>query len=383
MKKKTFILLGATGNLAELKIYPALAALVAKEYLREDFQLIGAAKDNLSEEEFCESVKQKTEGKIQDASYVVMDFLNDSFESLAERTSESSELYFYLSVSPVFFKDILGKIRSCRAFDGKDVKIILEKPYGINYRNTVMVNQYIKEFIGEKQVYRIDHYLGKEGIEEIERLKKEKSSLWNSTFIDEITIILAETAGIESRIDFYKETGAIADVVQNHIFQLILTLLKTDHYSREEALEDLFQAFIKKRAWFNRKAYLDIDKETLLYGEVVLLGTVWQGVKLKLMTGKKMAEKRTEIRITFKGEKEPAVIDFLKKDKNRLPEYSLLILDAMKGSHKDFVSADLAEATWKFGDYIRESLCSKESIEKYQEGTVTAESLLTDINRRR
>lgn len=96
-----------------------------------------------------------------------------------------------------------------------------------------------------------------------------------------------------------------------------------------------------------------------------------------------MAEKRTEIRITFKGEKEPAVIDFLKKDKNRLPEYSLLILDAMKGSHKDFVSADLAEATWKFGDYIRESLCSKESIEKYQEGTVTAESLLTDINRRR
>ena len=375
MRNISFVLAGATGNLAALKLYPAISALKKEGSLKGQFKLIGVAHDNLTAEQFRAEVEEKTGGAFTDADYVRADFYHDTFDELEKHVLPGSSVIFYLSTGAGFFLPILENIRNCKTINTDRVKIIIEKPYGKDYENTIMVNQYIEAHFKENQIYRIDHYLGKEGMDALELVKKENHSRWNSDFIEEITFVLSEEAGIEERLDFYRETGAIADIVQNHIFQMILKVLTDSDYLRSSAIDSINEAFRQGRASFYGKKYLPIEKETMVYGTIILTGEKWNNLKIKLLTGKRMKKKETEIRIKFKDSNQPVIVDFLQGNHD-LPEYGKLIEDCTEGKHDSFITAEEAEGTWIFGNQIRKEIEAKGEPELYKPDTVTTEDIL-------
>ena len=369
MKNQTLILLGATGNLAKLKIYPALKFLKENCYVDSSFKLIGVAYEDKTTEEYREFVASATDNQINDAEYVTMDFEKEDFHKLAERIPKDGDVTFYLAINPKHFLTILRNIKKCGYLDNR--KIILEKPYGLNYQNTVEINGFIDDSFEKNQVYRIDHYLAKEGLEELAQAKKTYSEQWNSNYIKSLSFVFTETNGIEERLDFYRETGAVVDFMQNHILQLILKTI-------DEPVEVVLESMKNGDSYFHGKQYLDFQRETLVYGSISLNSAKWKNLKVNLLTGKKMKEKKSQIIIDFKTNNNPLVIDFTKKS-NTMPEYARLILDCMEGNSEKFVSGKMAEATWEFGDLIRTWWKDQEDIEKYKEDTLTSKDILNWI----
>ena len=382
MNNHTFIFLGATGNLAKLKIYPALSRLSEEENGSTDAgsisQLICTAYEDINADEFRDKIRNHYQISFNNTDYVKTDLLNDDFSIIADRIQNKEDyIIIYLCTSPSLFLKAITDICSCNALSMEKVKILLEKPYGTDYEDTVRINEYIRENLSENQVYRVDHYLGKEGFEVLNGVKEKYRDKWNDRYIEHITVILSETVGIEERKDFYRETGAISDVVQNHMFQMLLKAITDSSYPEERAIEDISEAFNKGQAEFRYMQYLDFEKETMVYGEINTGSDKWKNTRFRLLTGKRMTEKRTEIRIKFKDTNEPVIVDFTRANTNAdsLPEYSKLINSCINKDHSNFVSSREAEATWKFGNSIRES-CKNEDICKYEPDTISTEDVL-------
>ena len=420
MKKQTFILLGATGSLASKKIYPALGRLYRDGYIHySEFKLIGVSIEDKMQEEFQHTVREKSavhidndrlidlqypaQGYLGKIAYVQMDILRDGFDKLAEEILPESEVIFYLSISPSLFMTALEKIAICQTINRERIKIMIEKPYGVDLEDTMRINRYVAEHFQENQIYRIDHYLAKEGIKELQRCKRENLKRWNHIGIEEVSIILTETVGIEDRLEFYRETGAITDVVQNHIFQLLLSTISLEPekladlpetkmdtegletgdrvvgFGRKKDIDGILRSFDRGKNHFHCMQYLDFEKETLVYGRVFPDLENWRNVEFNLITGKKMAEKKTQIVIKFRQDKEPRIIDFLEPASSSLPEYARLMLNCMQGKNENFVSSQEAEATWIFGDKIRDTLKRKNEtvkIDKYEKDKIKIEDVL-------
>ena len=417
MKKQTFILLGATGSLAGKKIYPALGRLYRDGYLNHsEFRLIGVSFEEKTQEEFRHYVREKSaacaDGKQADTFqyfsesctgeivYVQIDILRDNFDKLAEKILPESEVIFYFSIMPSLFMPALEKIAACRFINRDEIKIMMEKPYGADFNDTIKINRYLEKNFFENQIYRIDHYLAKEGIQKLYQCKRDNVNRWNCTGIEDVSVIIAETAGIEDRLDFYKETGAVTDVVQNHMFQLLLQTispdmnipsdsaesdmrrveLKTVDEKKKKEIDGILRSFDLKKNRFHCMQYLNFDKETLVYGRIYPDLEDWYNVGFNLITGKRMAEKKTQIVIRFRQGRERQVIDFLETAPSTLPEYAILILNCLNGRNECFVSRQEAEASWVFGDKIREILESGDKvrkIDKYKRDKLTVENILT------
>lgn len=403
MKKQTFILLGATGSLASKKIYPALGRLYRDGYINHsEFRLMGVSFEDRTQEEFQNDVWEKSAGHIDkerltnlenhaegyrgETVYVQLDISQDGFDKIAEKIPPGSEAIFYLSISPSLFMVALEKIATCKTINQDRVKIMIEKPYGVDLEDTIRINRYVEEHFRKNQIYRIDHYLAKEGIKELQKCKRANLERWNYPGIEEVLIILTETVGIEDRLDFYRETGAITDVVQNHMFQLLLSTIsvepekpEVDDYRREKDIDGILRSFDEGKNYFHCMQYLDFEKETLVYGRVFPDLERWRNVGVTFITGKKMAEQKKQIVIRFRQEKEPCIIDFLETAPSSLPEYAFLILNCLQGKNDSFVSSREAEATWSFGDKIRRTLESgnkTQETDKYEEDKITIEDVL-------
>lgn len=397
MKKQIFVLLGSTGNLAGIKIYPAIGRLMKDGYINPlNFKLIGVSYEEKTQADFQKYVLEHSgeyAGKealiydyIEDAEYVQTDILNDSFDKLAaklfqellseEVPNQNAEVVFFLSIKPSLFMIALEQVARIQHMfkDKAKIKVMIEKPYGCNLENTEKINEFLGKNFVESQIYRIDHYLAKEGLRKLDKCRKENLDRWNSDGIEEISIVLAETTGVEERIEFYEETGAVIDVVQNHIFQILLNVL-----SSKGGIEGIINSLIPGKSGFHFMQYMELKTETLVYGRFYPELKEWQGVGFNLITGKRMAEKKTQIIIKFKTEKEPCVIDFLENSLTYLPEYPTLILNCLKGETENFVSAQEAVASWKFGDGIRkiaEIPNNTMKLEKYAPDQLTVDDIL-------
>lgn len=242
-----FVIFGGTGDLNMRKLAPALYNLCSNGYMPEDFAIIGTARKELTDDKFRDILKDgvsqfSRNGKVQDEAwsdfsqhlhYTPVDVsAPDTFASLKTKIEQFKEEFgpetlviYYLAVAPNLFP-IIAKCLSTYELTGNEdtCRIVIEKPFGRDLETAKDLNQLLTSIFTEKQIYRIDHYLGKETVQNIMAFRFANSlmePLWNRTYIDHVQISVTEQLGVGDRGGYYDGAGALRDMIQNHILQLL------------------------------------------------------------------------------------------------------------------------------------------------------------------
>jgi len=220
------VIFGASGDLTQRKLFPALYSLAFRRLLPERFAVVGVARTEETDDEFRERMKEAVQKHSRD------EFRDDVWDSLADGmryvatdfADEAGETrLYYLAIPPTVFGTVvraLGKRRSATGW----MRLIVEKPFGRDLASARELNSAIEEHFAENEVFRIDHYLGKETVQNMLALRFANGifePIWNRQFVDHVEITVAETIGIENRAGYYEQAGAIRDIFQNHLLQLL------------------------------------------------------------------------------------------------------------------------------------------------------------------
>jgi glucose-6-phosphate 1-dehydrogenase len=347
---------GATGDLAHRKLLPALYNLAHEGALPERFELIGVARSEQSDARFQATVRASIErfsrtkpdpdvldGLVADMRYVSGTF--DAPNVYSELDRALSELdggggpplnrIFYLSTAPQFFPVIAGLLRAAglNRSEGTQTRIVIEKPFGYDLDSARKLNAQVLEAFDESQVFRIDHYLGKETVQNLLAFRFANAlfePVWNRNYIDNVQITAAEDIGIEGRAGYYEGAGALRDLVQNHMLQLLALLTIEPPASfeanrlRNEKVKVL-EAIVPPRVRDVRRMALraqytagvsagrpvpgyreedgvapDSRTETYAALRLGVSNWRWAGVPFYLRTGKRLPRKLTEIAVTLK-----------------------------------------------------------------------------------
>jgi glucose-6-phosphate 1-dehydrogenase len=235
---------GASGDLTQRKLFPALYALAVRRLLPESFAVVGVARSELTTEEFRERMREAVLEHGRDefredvwdelaagVRYVATDLADESgdrdvIECLNELDASrgtSGNRVYYLAVPPSAIETIVVQMGQRRATGGW-TRLIVEKPFGHDLDSARRLNEVIRSYFDESEIFRIDHYLGKETVQNMLVLRFANGifePVWNRQFIDHVQITVAESLGIEGRAGFYEQAGAIRDIVQNHVLQLV------------------------------------------------------------------------------------------------------------------------------------------------------------------
>ncbi|KRM95782.1 glucose-6-phosphate 1-dehydrogenase [Liquorilactobacillus aquaticus DSM 21051] len=343
-----FIIFGGTGDLAKRKLYPSLFELYEKGFLKENFAVIGTARRPWTDEYFQEVVRKSVtvEGTSkEDADEFAQHFyyqshnVNDTehyvtLQKLAQRLDEKYSIggnrLFYLAMSPRFFGTIAEHLKSQKIVtDNGYNRLIIEKPFGHDLPSARELNDSIGRYFAEDSVFRIDHYLGKEMIQNIAAVRFGNNlfrALWNNRYIDNIQITLSEALGVEERAGYYETAGALRDMVQNHILQIVSLLTMnmpasfTESDIRREKIyalkalqvytpEQVEENFVRAqyagtsglKGYRQEEQIADDSKtETFVAGKLFVESENFSGVPIYIRTGKRLAKKTTRIDIVFK-----------------------------------------------------------------------------------
>ncbi|WP_438349147.1 glucose-6-phosphate dehydrogenase [Paenibacillus sp. FA6] len=353
-----FFLFGATGDLARRKLFPAIYSLYREGKLAEDFAVIGVARRPRTQEEFREDVynsiqefcRYKTEDNeewhkfAQHFEYKSLD-INDvnGFRELKEQTEKIEERYhipgnrmFYLALAPELFGSVSSNLEKGGMLAGPGWhRLVIEKPFGYDLKSAEKLNEQIRQVFKEEEIYRIDHYLGKEMVQNIEVIRFSNAlfePLWNNMHIANIQITLSETVGVEERGGYYDNAGAMKDMGQNHMLQTLAMiameppsrLLAEDirdekvkvlrslrpYLSVEEVEQNVVRGqYIQGSAGGQElPAYRDEEKvdpnsntETYFATRLFVDNFRWAGVPFYIRTGKRLPVKTTEIVVEFRS----------------------------------------------------------------------------------
>jgi glucose-6-phosphate 1-dehydrogenase len=332
------VIFGATGDLARRKIIPSLFHRFVVGQLPRQARIIGAARTEMDDTAFCDLIResllefspQAVENNTQldqflnTLRYVCVDASGDNgWAALGAHLREDAVRAFYLSVSPTLFGPISASL-SAHGFATPDSRIVVEKPFGHDLASAQALNADLRRSFDEKQIYRIDHYLGKETVQNLMALRFANAlwePLWNATHIDHVQITVAESLGVEGRGEYYDRSGAMRDMVQNHLMQLLcLTAMEppsrfTPNAVRDEkvkvieALEPVAQADIVRgqyRASDGNGSYRDDTgnpksrTESFVAMKVNIGNWRWAGTPFYLRTGKKLRTRSSEIAVVFR-----------------------------------------------------------------------------------
>ncbi|MGI8951847.1 MAG: glucose-6-phosphate dehydrogenase [Chitinophagaceae bacterium] len=351
-----FFIFGGSGDLNHRKLTPALYNLFIDDWMPEKFAIIGIGRSEFSNEKYrdhlLEGIKEFSRRKeeansewnnfSQQICYLQMDAEDDNaYNKITDIVKKSEEqwnvhpnIIFYLAVAPQLVPDIakrLGKLNVCT--DKQATRIIVEKPFGHDLESAHELNELLNSMFAEDQIYRIDHYLGKETVQNILALRFANAMfepIWNRHYIDHVQITNAETVGVEDRGGYYEQSGALRDMVQNHILQLVCMVgmeppVNFDANEIRNKKVDVLNALrkIKKEeahefavrgqysaGWMKGekvKAYREeknVDPhsnvETFAALKFYIDNWRWQGVPFYVRTGKYLHEKTTIITIQFK-----------------------------------------------------------------------------------
>jgi glucose-6-phosphate 1-dehydrogenase len=238
------VIFGASGDLTRRKLFPALYALAYRRLLPERFGVVGVARTEQTTKQFLAQMRKGIEefgrdpvekdvwqGLAKGVRYVATDFSADEGEDLVVETlneldnklGTGGNRVYYLAIPPQAFQVVVEEIGERRAQEGW-TRLIVEKPFGRDLDSARQLNQLLKRWFGEGEVFRIDHYLGKETVQNMLALRFANGifePIWNRQFIDHVQITVAESMGIEGRAGFYEQAGAIRDIFQNHLLQLV------------------------------------------------------------------------------------------------------------------------------------------------------------------
>ncbi len=337
MNDCTIIIFGASGDLAKRKIIPALYRLVERNILTK-FLLIGAAIDHISSDEmlqraqeFIENINPAVWEKLKKAAlYQPLNFTNSAdYADLQQQTDEYEKKYgmsgnriIYVAAASQFFCAITSNLAASGLAQrlGAEEKtwhrIVYEKPFGHDLASAQHIDRCIEKSFFEQQIYRVDHFLSKELVSNIALLRFTNiffEPIWNNHYIDNIQIILDEKIGIDGRGAYYDKSGALADVMQNHMLEMLAliamespaTLTGDDIRTARATLlaqVNFADGIVGQYDTYRAEPAVAADSKTETFAAVIVTinNERWRGVPFYLKTGKKMSAKQTSITITFK-----------------------------------------------------------------------------------
>ncbi|MEA1848753.1 MULTISPECIES: glucose-6-phosphate dehydrogenase [Chryseobacterium] len=355
LRPTTVIIFGATGDLAKRKLFPAFYNLYIDGRMPKGFNILALGRAENTDEDFKNYVKENLENfsrkKLTQEDWAgfqahITYFRHqldqeDSYADLQKKLINFDTIYgtranrlFYLSIGPNFISTISNHIKKSElASDPKKDRIIIEKPFGHDKQSAIELNNLLSEAFEEEQIYRIDHYLGKETVQNILAFRFGNSifePLWDHKHIESIQITVAEEVGVETRGSFYEQTGALRDMIQNHLLQILCMVAmeppatlesgeirdrkvdvlksirripadKVDHYAvRGQYGRNKINGFEAKGYRQENGIAPDSNTETFAAVKFYLDNERWQGVPFYVRTGKKMKEKHSYITIQFK-----------------------------------------------------------------------------------
>jgi glucose-6-phosphate 1-dehydrogenase len=351
------VIFGATGDLTKRKLIPALCNLASDNLLSKQFAIVGFAANDLTTESFRKTLADEIPNYSQTLIdpkiwawlseriyYVKGDFLDpEAYKRLQQQISDADKQhssqgnkFFYLAVAPRFFSAIvkqLGEAGLTKEQNGHWARVIVEKPFGHDLQSARQLNIELKQVLDERQIYRIDHYLGKETVQNVLVFRFSNNiiePLWNRNYVDHVQITAAETVGVEHRGSFYETAGALRDMVPNHLFQLLTmtameppisfdadevrnkqaeVLHAIQPLSPEEVLTSTVrgqygEGAIDGERVVGYRAEPDVapgsNTETFVALKLLIDNWRWAGVPFYLRTGKRLAKRATEIVIQFR-----------------------------------------------------------------------------------
>lgn len=414
--KTKLVIFGITGDLSRRKLLPALAQIMSTGDF-DDLSVIGVSRRELSisqllTEELSHSVLAS---RLSDFTMNVTE--PSEYRRLKEHIDlqDDEQLLLYLSVPPAASAQIVEMLGQAE-MNTSNVKLLLEKPFGIDLASATEMITHVGRYYDESQVYRIDHYLAKEMTQNIVAFRGGNALfnyVWNNQAIEKIEVVALEKIGIEGRVDFYEPTGALRDVLQGHLMQLLaITLMDVPHQFdwntvisfREEALTSILPADPSKatRAQYQgyRSEVHNPDSTTETFAAVQLESTDerWQGVPLILATGKHMDKKATEVRIHFKKsheaqtnclifriqphesveievftkkpgyerELQTQTLSFVYPENTVLPDaYEQVIVDAIRSHKSLFAGSDEVLRSWEILQPVQNAWMNSGDIRQY------------------
>ncbi len=393
------VIFGAAGDLTRRKLIPALYNLAKAELLSREFAIVGIAHSPMSTDDFrnklADDIRHYAGSEVDPdiwewftrrLYYITAEFddknvysqLKTTLEKLDQEHSTHGNYFFYLATAPNFFGPIVEQLSCVGLMEENDHywrRVIVEKPFGHDLDSAKTLNQQLLKFASEKQIYRIDHYLGKETVQNILAFRFANGifePIWNRRYIDHVQITVAETVGVESRGSYYDTAGALRDMVPNHIMQLIsLTAMEPPISFRADAVREVLHRTVRGQYGpgiensHRVPAYRsepdvppDSRTETFVAMKLAIDNWRWADVPVYLRTGKHLAAQTTQIVIQFR--RAPFVLFRDTEVENLMPNQLVLHIQPEEGISLQFAAKvpgpimrlGAVDMNFKYADYF-------------------------------
>ena len=405
------VIFGATGDLCKKKLIPALYKLWQKNLLPDNFLITGCARRAPTAAQWKESLGEYPAEFLHQLDYVSADL--DNVDTLSHLPDYLHDNTYFLSVPPERYANAIVNLKEAGKLDDPDhSRVVIEKPFGYDYKSADHLSTVVARHLREKQVYRIDHYLGKDTVNNILATRFSNTllePLWNRQYIDEIQIFATETIGCEGRAQYYETSGAVRDMLQNHILQVLALVameapckLNARELRREKtkvlaATKLSSNIILGQYDGYRNEEGVNPNSGTPTYfaGTLFVDNWRWEGVPFNVMTGKKLPYQCVEVVIKLKapplklydGEvkdrivmrlqpnphldirmdiKSPGLNDDLEvatlthayPQDRAIDGYEKLLYDVINGDQSHFVHADEVMESWRIVDDL---LCTGDS----------------------
>ena len=400
---KGIVIFGATGDLCKKKLIPALHKLWEKKLLPDNFLITGCSRRSPTTEQWKESLGDYPDEFLHHLDYISADL--DNVDTLSHLPDYLHDNTYFLSVPPERYANAIVNLKEAGKLDDPDhSRVVIEKPFGYDYKSADRLSAVVARHLREKQVYRIDHYLGKDTVNNILATRFSNillEPLWNRNYIEEVQIFATETIGCEGRSQYYETAGAVRDMLQNHVLQVLalIAMEPPSKMSAKEVRREKTKVLAATRLspsiilgqyhGYRDEEGVDPNSGTPTYfaGSLFVDNWRWEGVPFNVMTGKKMPYGCVEVVIKLKapplklyeGEvkdrivmrlqpnphldirmdiKSPGLNDDLEvatlthayPQDRAIDGYEKLLYDAIRGDQSHFVHAEEVMESWRIVD---------------------------------